>query len=84
MLEVDIVIFTYSLTIFTKLRLNMIIIAASHVSSQLTSHISLSVRQLYAEFPVAPLRGPGRLDSAILLIGLYWGGHLGYDQQKTF
>ena len=44
----------------------MIILAASHVGSQLTSHISLSVS--LCEFPVAPQRGPGRLDSAMILL----------------
>jgi hypothetical protein len=53
-LEVDIMLVSYSSAIFTYLGLDLIIFAASHVGSHLTSHISLFVH-LCQSFPL-PLK----------------------------
>ena len=81
MLEADTVLFSDSSAIFTLLGLDLIIFAASHVGSQLTSIL----RSLSVQMPsfLLLLGEAGRLDSAILQIDLHLGGDPGCGNNQV-
>jgi hypothetical protein len=74
-------LFSDSSAIFTLLGLDLIIFAASHVGSQLTSIL----RSLSVQMPsfLLLLGEAGRLDSAILQIDLHLGGDPGCGNNQV-